>query len=59
MSDLCNECWYNRLDEESGEYFCDITLDEDEYERFINDASKICRYFRPDPGDYGIVRKQN
>ena len=61
MSDLCSECWYNAFDEESGEYFCDLQLDEDEYAKLLANpqGEKTCRYFRPDMGEYGIVRKQN
>ena len=61
MNSLCDECWYNSLDEESGEEFCDLQLDEDEYAKMLADPNKnkTCRYFRPDVGEYGIVRKQN
>ena len=35
--------------------------DEDEYAKMSMDISrgKSCKYFRPDIGEYGIVRKQN
>ena len=58
---LCDECRYNTFDEESGEYFCDLALDEDEYVKLLEDAGrgKSCRYFIRDLGEYGIVRKQN
>jgi len=61
MKDLCEECWYNTFDEESEAYFCELNLDEDEYVRLLEERSrgKECRYFRPDIGEYGIVRKQN
>ena len=40
--------------------FCDLMLDEDEYARMLeSDTSAGCKYFRPDVGEYGIVRKQN
>ena len=39
---------------------CDLMLDEDEYARMLeSDTSAGCKYFRPDVGEYGIVRKQN
>ncbi len=59
--DLCEECWYNVFDEESGESLCDLQLDEDEYARLMASPArgKSCPYFRPDIGEYGIVRKQN
>ena len=56
MADLCDKCWYNAYDEESDEYFCDLQLDA---KMLFDDKSKPCRYFRPDIGEYGIVRKQN
>ena len=61
MADLCEECWFNGFDDESGENFCSLQLDEDEYVKLLTDFNnnKNCRYFRPDTGEYGIVRKQN
>lgn len=61
MKDLCEKCWYNTYDEECEEYFCDLALDEDEYVQLLASASRgeSCKYFRPDIGEYGIVRKQN
>ena len=57
---LCEECrWFFR-DEDSGEEFCNLQLDEDEYLRFLETAgSKSCKYFCPDNGEYEIVRRQN
>ena len=57
--DLCENCYYNTLDEESEEYFCSLVLDEDEYARMLFENNKDCKYFRPDGGEYAIVRKQN
>ena len=46
--------------EDAEEGFCDLMLDEDEYARMLeSDTSAGCKYFRPDVGEYGIVRKQN
>lgn len=61
MKELCDGCWFNSTDEESGEDFCSLELDEDEFVRLLEDygKNKTCRYFRPDTGEYGIVRKQN
>lgn len=58
---LCDECWYNSTDGETGEAFCSLQLDEDEYARFmaLQNSGRQCRYFRPDVDEYGIVRKQN
>jgi hypothetical protein len=61
MKNLCDECWYNSYDEESGEYYCDLVLDEDEYAKMLAspEKDKSCKFFRPDIDEYGIVRKQN
>ena len=59
MDNLCEKCWYNEFDEESGEDFCSLVLDEDEYVRLMTEGNKPCRYFRPDGSEYDIVRKQN
>lgn len=61
MKNLCEVCWYNTYDEESDEYYCDLQLDEDEYAKMLMSANRnqSCKYFRPDIGEYGIVRKQN
>ena len=59
MKNLCDECRYNTFDEESEEYYCDLQLDEDEYAKMIFEQNKACKYFIPDIGEYGIVRKQN
>ena len=61
MKNLCDECWYNAYDEEAETYFCELQLDEDEYAKMLAEPNrgKACRFFRPDIGEYGIVRKQN
>lgn len=60
MDSLCENCWYFVADEETEEGFCDLQLDEDEYARLLQNPQKDgCKYFRPDVGEYGIVRKQN
>lgn len=63
MDRLCENCWYFVCDgegEDAEEGFWDLMLDEDEYARMLeSDTSAGCKYFRPDVGEYGIVRKQN
>lgn len=62
MDNLCDKCWYNVFDEENEEYYCGLEIDEDEYARFLlssKNKQNGCRYFRPDGGEYEIVRKQN
>ena len=59
MEILCEKCWYNTYDEETDEYFCNLQIDEDEYVRFILNSKNGCKFFRPDGGEYEIVRRQN
>ena len=59
MENLCEKCGYNEYDDETDEYFCSLQLDEDEYVRLLQDKNRSCRYFRPDSGEYEIVRRQN
>lgn len=61
MATLCDNCWYNTYDEEDDAYYCDLQLDEDEYAKMLlrDKQNKPCKYYRPDIGEYGIVRKQN
>lgn len=54
----CDMCENYVYDEECGEYFCDINLDEDEMTRFISYSNYNCPYFRLED-EYRIVRKQN
>ena len=59
MKNFCDQCWYNTYDEEDDCYYCDLQLDEDEYAKLMATPHKTCKYFRPDVGEYVIVRKQN
>ncbi len=62
LDNLCDKCWYNVFDEELEEYYCSLEIDEDEYAKFLLDSkngNKSCKYFRPDGGEYEIVRRQN
>ncbi len=59
MKNQCENCWYNQFDEEYEEYYCDLQLDEDEFAKMVMSKDSNCKYFRPDIGEYGIVRKQN
>lgn len=53
----CEYCGNYIYDEEYGYYVCDISLDEDEMERFLRGTVQACPYFQM--GDeYKIVRKQ-
>lgn len=61
MASQCDDCWYNVYDEEDDTCYCDLQLDEDEYVKMMirEQQNKPCKYYRPDIGEYGIVRKQN
>ena len=55
---ICDFCQYNFLDEETGEYYCSVDLDEDELERFLSGSEKECAYYKP-YDEYKLVQKQN
>lgn len=52
--DCCSNYLYN---EEEDYYECIVSLDEDEYGRFLKNSLNNCPYFQMD-GEYKIVRKQ-
>lgn len=53
----CDYCINYVYDEEEDYYECQMSLDEDEYARYIKSSFKNCPYFRM--GDeYKIVKKQ-
>lgn len=59
MSNNCCETCANYIyDEIRDEYFCDVSLDEDEMARFMYGNTKGCPYY-DFYDEYKIVRKQN
>ena len=53
----CELCLHN-VQDEYGDYYCDVQLDEDEYARYLARRNPACPYYQP--GDeYALVRKQN
>lgn len=54
----CETCMYYIYDETDDVYMCDISLDEDEMERFLTDTFRDCPYYCL-YDEYMIVRKQN
>lgn len=54
----CEFCAFFVTDEETGEEFCDINLDEDEYAAFLTNHSERCPYFR-NGDEYEVVKHQN
>lgn len=55
---LCENCAYFIYDEEREEYYCDVTLDEDEMARFLSGNTDNCPFFDL-YDEYKTVRKQN
>ncbi len=54
----CETCMYYIYDETDDVYMCDISLDEDEMERFLTDTFRDCPYYCL-YDEYMIVRRQN
>jgi len=54
----CDSCVHFVYDEEWDCYECEVSMDEDELMRFMQDKSYHCRYYRLGD-DYAVVRKQN
>ncbi len=54
----CEMCANLYYDDETQEYTCDISLDEDEMMRFLSSPEYNCPYFKL-YDEYGIVKKQN
>lgn len=56
-STACETCANYAPDDDGEEYSCMVNLDEDEYARFISEASYSCPYYRLDD-EYRIAGKQ-
>lgn len=54
----CDFCTFLVSDEETGEEYCAINLDEDDLEKFLSGSSDSCPYFRSD-NEYDVVKHQN
>ena len=54
----CETCANFYYDDETEEYTCDVSLDEDEMVQFLSSPDYNCPYLRIDD-EYGVVRKQN
>ena len=55
---MCEFCLNYEYDDEFGDYYCIIDMDEDDAARFDLFSKGGCPYYHP--GDeYTIVRKQN
>ncbi len=53
----CESCEYYDYDEDIDEYVCIMSLDEDEYARFLQTGTKICPYYKF-YDEYKSVQKQ-
>lgn len=53
----CDFCEYYLFDEEEETYYCNVSLDEDEMERFLK-SSGSCPFFKL-YNEYKMVEKQN
>ena len=54
----CDTCVHYIYDDELGYYVCEVNLDEDEMQRFLQGQTYNCPYY-DFYDEYGIVRKQN
>ena len=54
---LCDDCacWFT--DEEEGDEYCSMELDEDEVRLFYASGGRECPFYRPDD-EYAVVRHQ-
>ena len=53
----CEFCAYYNMDEDTGLYVCNMSLDEDEMLHFLKGKFNNCPYFRL-YDEYAIVKKQ-
>lgn len=54
----CEFCAHYLYDEEDEVYYCSVSLDEDEMERYMSGNSSSCGYFKL-YDEYKMVEKQN
>ncbi|MBR5453503.1 MAG: hypothetical protein IKV54_05420 [Clostridia bacterium] len=54
----CEDCEHYDYDEFTDSYECNVSLDEDEYEKYVSRRVKSCPYYRH-YDEYKMVRKQN
>lgn len=57
LKSQCDTCLYYQYDESYDEYYCGVSLDEDEMERFLTDRFADCPYYRLND-EYATVRRQ-
>ena len=54
----CDDCVYYDYDEYTDDYACQVSLDEDEAERFMHHETRDCPYYKF-YDEYKSVRNQN
>lgn len=58
MEVRCEDCLYYDMDDETGDYECTVSLDEDDYYRYSLGGARHCPYYRY-YDEYKSVQKQN
>ena len=53
----CDSCVYNVYDEDDGQYYCEVDMDEDDVARMMQGHYKECPYYQSDD-EYAVVRHQ-
>lgn len=56
-STVCEQCLFYVYDDEADAYFCEVSLDEDETEKYMRASDFACPYYRLND-EYATVRKQ-
>ena len=55
--DMCESCAYFEFDDEANCFVCTMNLDEDEMQRFLQQQTKECSYYKFFD-EYDLSRKQ-
>lgn len=58
MANTCEFCAHYLYDDEEETYYCDVSLDEDEMERYMRGTNADCGFFKL-YDEYKMVEKQN
>lgn len=53
----CDTCVFYVYEEEDGQYYCGVDMDEDDAARLMQGCYKECPYYRLDD-EYAVVRHQ-
>ncbi len=57
MTTNCEYCANYIYDDEDGNYYCEVNMDEDDYMRLLSSSFRNCPYYQSND-EYRIVRKQ-